>query len=79
MPKNAKRKTPAEQLSLRFVDFDPRQRSLFGSPLRPRELEPAELAPLARCTCLDPGDVGERYEAIGAPMPEALWEAEHGS
>lgn len=75
MPKKRTRKPPAEQLGFTFRDFDPRQRAL---PFRV-ELEPAELAPLARCTCLDPGDVGERFETIGALMPDAIWEAEHGS
>ncbi len=75
MPKNATRNPPAEQLGFTFRDFDPRQRTFAFQPPEP----PAELAPLARCSCLDPGDVGERYEGIGGPMIEAMWEAEHGS
>lgn len=81
MPKNDRRKPPAEQLTLNFAGFDPRQRPLFPSPLRPvdPELVVEQLADLARCGCLEPGDIGERYETIGALMPEAIWEAEHGT
>ena len=31
------------------------------------------------CTCLEPGDVGERFEGIGGPVDERIFEAEHES
>lgn len=84
MQKKRSTKRAPEQLSLEFRDYDPRTRPLFPglavypSQRSPAPAESAEKPAVAKVKPLPPWEDFDRLEAVGAPMIEAFWEAEHG-